>query len=157
MHKNEIYLFTHIGGVDEKFSENRGRKKSLAALAIYVKIALFSNPIKPHAAGIIAKLHGIGFAGGIAQAGADGREQGVFCGAEDAVAAHGAEGHEGQAEFAAEGIKLNICAECIARKGEVRIKFAFGQGGIAESERGALLYQRHIVSRGKQALAHYAK
>lgn len=151
------FIYLHISGVDEKFSENRGRKKSLAALAIYVKIALFSNPIKPHAAGIIAKLHGIGFAGGIAQAGADGREQGVFCGAEDAVAAHGAEGHEGQAEFAAEGIKLNICAECIARKGEVRIKFAFGQGGIAESERGALLYQRHIVSRGKQALAHYAK
>ena len=61
-----------------------------------------SLPIKPHAAGIIAKLHGIGSAGGIAQAGADGGEQGVFCGAEDAVAAHGAEGHEGQAEFAAE-------------------------------------------------------
>lgn len=83
---------------------------------ISVKIALFSNPIKPHAAGIIAKLHGIGFAGGIAQAGADGGEQGVFCGAEDAVAAHGAEGHEGQAELAAEGIKLNICAECTREK-----------------------------------------
>lgn len=122
-----------------------------------MKIPLSSTPIKPHAAGIIAKLHGIGPAGGIAQAGADGGEQGVLRGAEDAVAVHGAEGHEGQAEFAAEGIKLNICAECIARKGEVRIKFAFGQGGIAESERGALLYQRHIAPSGKQPLAHYAK
>lgn len=122
-----------------------------------MKIALSSTPIKSHAACVIAKLHGIGFAGGIAQAGADGGEQGVLCGAENAVAAHGAEGHEGQAEFAAEGIKLNICAECIARKGEVRIKFAFGQGGVAESERGALLYQRHIAPSGKQPLAHYAK
>ena len=34
---------------------------------------------------------------------------------------------------------------------------AFGQGGIAESERGALLYQRHIAPSGKQPLAHYAK
>ena len=92
------FIYLHIsggGGFDEKISENRGRKKSLAALAISVKIALFSNPIKPHAAGIIAKLHGIGFAGGIAQAGADGGEQGVLRGAENAVAAHGAEGHEG--------------------------------------------------------------
>lgn len=141
----------------KKFQVKQEAKKSLAALAISVKIALSSNPIKPHAAGIIAKLHGIGSAGGVAQAGADGGEQGVFCGAEDAVAAHGAEGHEGQAELAAEGIKLNICAECIARKGEVRIKFAFGQGGVAESERGALLYQRHIAPSGKQPLAHYAK
>ena len=92
------FIYLHIsggGGFDEKFSENRGRKKSLAALAIYMKIPLSSTPIKSHAAGIIAKLHGIGPAGGIAQAGADGREQGVFCGAENAVAAHGAEGHEG--------------------------------------------------------------
>ena len=138
----------------KKFQKIGNGKRALRLLLYLLYIV---TPIKPHPAGIIAKLHGIGFAGGIAQAGADGGEQGVFCGAEDAVAAHGAEGHEGQAELAAEGIKLNICAECIARKGEVRIKFAFGQGGIAESERGALLYQRHIVSRGKQPLAHYAK
>lgn len=67
-----------------------------------MKILLSSTPIKSHAAGIIAKLHDIGFAGGVAQAGSDGGEQGVLRGAEDAVAAHGAEGHEGQAEFAAE-------------------------------------------------------
>ena len=100
------FIYLHIsgggGGFDEKISENRGRKKSLAALAIYMKIPLSSTPIKSHPAGIIAKLHGIGFAGGIAQAGADGGEQGVFCGAEDAVAAHGAECHEGQTELAAE-------------------------------------------------------
>ena len=122
-----------------------------------MKIALSSTPIKPHPAGIIAKLHGIGFAGGIAQAGAGGGEQGVFRRAENAVAAHGAKGHEGQTEFAAEGIKLNICAERIAREGEIRIEFALGQGRVAESERRALLYQRHIVSRGKQTLAYYAK
>ena len=141
----------------KKFQVKQEAKKSLAALAIYMKIPLSSTPIKSHPAGIIAKLHGIGFAGGIAQAGADGGEQGVFCGAEDAVAAHGAEGHEGQAEFAAEGIKLNICAERIAREGEIRIEFALGQGRVAESERGALLYQRHIVPGGKQTLAYYAK
>ena len=122
-----------------------------------MKIPLSSTPIKSHPAGIIAKLHGIGLAGGIAQAGAGSGEQGVLRGAENAVAAHGAEGHEGKAELAAEGIELNICAECIAREGEIRIEFTFGQGRVAESERGALLYQRHIVSRGKQALAYYAK
>lgn len=127
------------------------------ALRLLFYLLYIVTPIKPHAAGIIAKLHGIGSAGGVAQAGADGGEQGVFCGAEDAVAAHGAEGHEGQAEFAAEGIKLNICAERIAREGEIRIEFALGQGRVAESERGALLYQRHIVPGGKQTLAYYAK
>ena len=58
----------------KKFQVKQETKKSLAALAISVKIALFSTPIKSHPAGIIAKLHGIGFAGGIAQAGADGGE-----------------------------------------------------------------------------------
>lgn len=89
------FVYLHMGDLMKKFQVKQEAKKSLAALAISVKIALSSNPIKPHAACIIAKLHGIGFAGGIAQAGADGREQGVFCGAENAVAAHGAEGHEG--------------------------------------------------------------
>lgn len=72
--KNEIYLFTHGGNLMKKFQVKQETKKSLAALAISVKIALFSTPIKSHPAGIIAKLHGIGFAGGIAQAGADGGE-----------------------------------------------------------------------------------
>lgn len=89
------FVYLHMGDLMKKFQVKQEAKKSLAALAISVKIALSSNPIKPHAAGIIAKLHGIGFAGGIAQAGADGGEQGVFCGTENAVAAHGAEGHEG--------------------------------------------------------------
>lgn len=90
-----IYLHMSGGGDLMKKFQKIGGEKSLAALAISVKIALSSTPIKPHAAGIIAKLHGIGPAGGIAQAGADGGEQGVFRGAENAVAAHGAEGHEG--------------------------------------------------------------
>lgn len=89
-----------------------GNEKRALRLLLYLLYIV--TPIKPHSAGIIAKLHGIGFAGGIAQAGAGGGEQGVLRGAEDAVAVHGAKGHEGQAEFAAEGIKLNICAECIA-------------------------------------------
>lgn len=79
----------------KKFQKIEDEKKSLAALAISVKIALFSTPIKPHAACVIAKLHGIGPAGGVAQVGSDGGEQGVLRGAEDAVAVHGAEGHEG--------------------------------------------------------------
>ena len=70
-----IYLHMSGGGnLMKNFQKIEDEKKSLAALAIYMKNPLSSNPIKPHAAGIIAKLHGIGFAGGIAQAGADGGE-----------------------------------------------------------------------------------
>ena len=83
----------------KKFQKIGNGKRALRLLLYLLYIV---TPIKPHAAGIIAKLHGIGFAGGIAQAGADGGEQGVLRGTEDAVAAHGAEGHEGQAELAAE-------------------------------------------------------
>lgn len=64
------------------------------ALRLLLYLLYIVTPIKSHAAGIIAKLHGIGFAGGIAQAGAGGGEQGVLRGEENAVAAHGAEGHE---------------------------------------------------------------
>ena len=76
----------------KKFQKIGNGKRALRLLIYLLYIVI---PIKPHAACVIAKLHGIGFAGGIAQAGADGGEQGVFCGTENAVAAHGAEGHEG--------------------------------------------------------------
>lgn len=76
----------------KKFQKIGNEKRALRLLLYLLYIV---TPIKPHAAGVITKLYGIGFAGGIAQAGAGGWEQGVLRGEENAVAVHGAEGHEG--------------------------------------------------------------